>query len=383
MPRIPNSLLRKAHTIDPFLPALLAPCRDIHAAQNELRWLREHFDKVAKTRRARGDTLAKGSLLRQLVLERASGKPIQYILGTEYFGDLEIRCRPGVLIPRQDTAASVTRLVNLLRNAQSLPRELRLLDLCTGTGCIPLLFRHELHRARDDIQVRALGVDVSNKALHLAHCNMHKLCKSELSPYKGRMQLMKADVLVDPFADQVAGRLPLKTALNHNGLPPFWDIMISNPPYISPSEYWKTTTRSVRGYEPKLALVPQPTTNQDDTQQGDLFYPRLLKISRDVEAKIVLLEIADLAQALRVAQLARELDIFDGIEIWREDPDQTTEALAEHDEVLVLGDGNARSVVCWRGLGASWLGKKSVTVDQDDARRLFQSYGGHNFRMPR
>jgi methylase of polypeptide subunit release factors len=103
MPRIPTSLLRKAHAIDPFLSALLAPCRDLHAAQNELRWLREHVEKVAKARRAKGGTLAKGAMLRQLVQERVSGKPLQYLLGTEYFGDLEIRCRPGVLIPRYVT----------------------------------------------------------------------------------------------------------------------------------------------------------------------------------------------------------------------------------------------------------------------------------------
>jgi methylase of polypeptide subunit release factors len=100
MPRIPNRLLRKAHAVDPFLPALLAPCRDLQAAQSELQWLREHVERVAKARRSRGDTLSKGSLLRQLVTERASGKPLQYTLGTEFFGDLEIRCRPGVLIPR-------------------------------------------------------------------------------------------------------------------------------------------------------------------------------------------------------------------------------------------------------------------------------------------
>jgi methylase of polypeptide subunit release factors len=102
MPRIPTSLLRKARTIDPLLPTLLAPCRDLHAAQNELRWLREHADKVVKARQAHGDRLSRASLLRKLVKERASGKPLQYILGTEYFGDLEIRCRPGVLIPRYD-----------------------------------------------------------------------------------------------------------------------------------------------------------------------------------------------------------------------------------------------------------------------------------------
>jgi methylase of polypeptide subunit release factors len=55
---------------------------------------------VAKARRARGDELSKASLLRELVKKRASGSPLQYLLGSEYFGDLEIRCRPGVLIPR-------------------------------------------------------------------------------------------------------------------------------------------------------------------------------------------------------------------------------------------------------------------------------------------
>lgn len=100
MPRIPTALLRKARTIDPFLPALLAPCRDLHTAQNELRWLREHVEKVAKARRVKGDTLARGALLGRLVRERAKGMPLQYLLGTEFFGDLEISCRPGVLIPR-------------------------------------------------------------------------------------------------------------------------------------------------------------------------------------------------------------------------------------------------------------------------------------------
>lgn len=100
MPRIATALLRKAHAIDPFLPALLRPCRDLYAAQNELRWLREHVEKIATTRRERDQVTSNSQLLRQLVRERASGKPLQYVLGSEYFGDLEICCRPGVLIPR-------------------------------------------------------------------------------------------------------------------------------------------------------------------------------------------------------------------------------------------------------------------------------------------
>jgi methylase of polypeptide subunit release factors len=277
---------------------------------------------------------------------------------------------------RQDTAASITHLVRLLRDAPKLPPELRLLDLCTGTGCIPLLFRHELYAGRDDVELRALDVDISDKALHLAHWNTERAHRNTAYARKGQVQLIKADVLINPYADAVAGPLPLKAALNHNGLPTHWDILISNPPYISPSEYWKTTTRSVRGYEPKLALVPPSQPDKDDTQLGDMFYPRLISIARDVEAKIVLLEIADLAQALRVAQLARKLGIFDGIEIWREDPGPTTSAATDHNGFPVCGEGNARSVVCWRGLGALWLGKANAVAEQDDAWRLFHSYPG-------
>ncbi|KAJ4369714.1 hypothetical protein N0V83_005477 [Neocucurbitaria cava] len=374
MPRISTSLLRKARAIDSFLPALLAPCRDLPAAQNELRWLREHVDKVARARRAKGDTLAKGALLRQLVKERASGKPLQYILGTEYFGNLEIRCRPGVLIPRADTAASIAYLVGLLRNAPGLPSQLRVLDLCTGTGCIPLLFQHELYSTPNDIDLRVLGVDISEKALRLSYHNLRKVCNARQYAKKTYLKFMKADVLVNPFAQQTVRSLSLKAALNHNKQPQFWDILISNPPYISPSAYWKTTTRSVRGFEPKLALVPPSRASQTDEEQGDLFYPRLLAIAQDVEAKIVLLEVADLEQALRVARRAQGLDVFDGIEIWREQPDDARHDVPNDDDISILGQGNARSVICWRGAGASWLGKATIaTSQQEDAQRLIQS----------
>jgi hypothetical protein len=111
MPRIPTSLLRQAHTIDPHLPCLLVPCRDLQAARNELRWLREYVERVAKARRARGDILAKGALLRQVVKERVMGRPLQYIMGNEYFGDLEIRCSPGVLIPRWVSIVTLERVM--------------------------------------------------------------------------------------------------------------------------------------------------------------------------------------------------------------------------------------------------------------------------------
>lgn len=95
MPRIPRSVLRRARSISPLLPLLLPTCRDINCARNELRWLGAH---------AIEQSISSGTswraLLRQLCVQRGRGKPLQYILGNQPFGDLEILCTKGVLIPR-------------------------------------------------------------------------------------------------------------------------------------------------------------------------------------------------------------------------------------------------------------------------------------------
>ena len=88
MPRLPNSLIREAYKQNPLLVPILKSCRDLESARNELRWLTEHVGS------------AKSSELAQLARQRGRGVPLQYILGSEWFGDLEIKCRPGVLIPR-------------------------------------------------------------------------------------------------------------------------------------------------------------------------------------------------------------------------------------------------------------------------------------------
>lgn len=94
MPRISSIDLRNARRVDKLLPFLLLACRDIPSARSELRWLKEH----AKATRQNGID-EKAELLRS-VLRRSRNEPLQYILGSEFFGELEIKCRPGVLIPR-------------------------------------------------------------------------------------------------------------------------------------------------------------------------------------------------------------------------------------------------------------------------------------------
>lgn len=106
MPRLAPGLLHRARQIDPLLSLVLRGTRDVASAKNELRWLREFVveqqqqkkhprsnSSHAKERRVRHE-------LRRLCIDRSRGKPLQYIMGTEYFGDLEIACEPEVLIPR-------------------------------------------------------------------------------------------------------------------------------------------------------------------------------------------------------------------------------------------------------------------------------------------
>ncbi|KAF5658745.1 mitochondrial N(5)-glutamine methyltransferase mtq1 [Fusarium heterosporum] len=148
-----------------------------------------------------------------------------------------------------------------------------------------------------------------------------------------------------------------------------WDIMISNPPYVS-EDVWQhgrgQLGYSVRKYEPRLALVP----NNDlpcpsGCNPADVFYARLLDISELLKPKAVLLEIGDENQARRVLQLyfAHPSAQSSTAEIWRDWPDlgetEDTELTVsiggsegEARRVPVKGDGLIRSVMIRNSDGA-------------------------------
>jgi methylase of polypeptide subunit release factors len=96
MPRIRPRDFLQAKAINPSLSTLLPVCRHLRGAQNELRWLKDHAVHVSKRMGQRNHA----DLLTTFIRRRAGGEPLQYILGSEFFGNLEIQCRPGVLIPR-------------------------------------------------------------------------------------------------------------------------------------------------------------------------------------------------------------------------------------------------------------------------------------------
>ncbi|KAI9813807.1 MAG: hypothetical protein M1827_003597 [Pycnora praestabilis] len=383
MPRLSPPFILRAQRIDWLLPVLLRTCRDLQSACNELRWLREHAISLSQQR---GSGHGWRARLKSYCIDRGRGKPLQYILGDQPFGDLNILCRPGVLIPRPETEAHTKHLAKLISgNVDKLPslsidhddtaRKLRILDLCTGTGCISLLLHNLLKK--DIVGLDITGIDLSKDAVRLARENADLICShsavtgtrfSDRSSSLTRCTATKPNFFVgDVFSAYVTapsdGMALKDQVLLDDGIQ---DILISNPPYVSPKGWNTDTSHSVRKWEPKSALVPvQPRTYQNiDT--GDIFYPRLLQIARQKGAQVVLLEVADVDQATRVASMAEKESIWEGIEIWRDWPDETLspEITEEAKEVqingrtvAIRGVGHGRSVLCWRHDGAHWVGR--------------------------
>lgn len=209
--------------------------------------------------------------------------------------------------------------------------------------------------------MRCLGIDVSPTAVELANQNSNEYLRSRKSgetlashssAFQTHAKLPQVDFIQsDIFSPNLYSRL---SAANCSAV----DILVSNPPYISPTAFNHQTARSVRKFEPRIALVPSTSSSmagsdlQKQDSTGDIFYPRLLELGRQTSAQIIALEVSDESQALRVAKLAERRNIWRGIEIWRDAIDQGVEGsnIVEYREgVRIRGSGNGRVVVCRRG----------------------------------
>jgi len=270
---------------------------------------------------------------------------------------------------RQETAASVSYLADLLLQSwkrTGLVDPINVLDLCTGTGCIPLLFHHELFKQPSIAPKigRVVGVDISPQALKLSEDNKAKQLheqhiygssnSTKLDTLRS-MQFVQADIL----ADEHSSSSVMSKLREINPAKPKYDVLISNPPYISSAAFRITTAASVRRYEPKLALVPPHSPSQQIVEDGDAFYPKLYDNAKLVNSRVVLFEVADMEQACRVAAMADKH--WATVEIWRDDPGanvgETEYADVEHgnqQKVRVRGKGNGRSVVAYTTEGTRW-----------------------------
>lgn len=155
--------------------------------------------------------------MRPLVKRRQLREPLQYIIGTTPFHELNLRCDRRALIPRPETEELVERAATLFATPP-----VRVLDLGTGTGAIAL----SLAKAWPQAQVCA--VDASEEALSLAAEN------AALNGLDGRVEFIKSD-----WFTNVKGS---------------FELIVSNPPYLTKEE-WESAEPEVKDYEPYSALV--------------------------------------------------------------------------------------------------------------------------------
>lgn len=136
-----------------------------------------------------------------------------------------------------------------------------------------------------------------------------------------------------------------------------WDVLVCNPPYISRGSFARDTARSVRNFEPRLALVPERGDDEVarwGCESEDVFYARLLGLAARLAPKRVLFEVAGEEQAVRVVDMVwrdeRLVDMYPRVEIWRDNPHAEYESkeIAGR-EVPLRGSGGARAVFLCRG----------------------------------
>lgn len=193
-------------------PRLCAEILLAHAMRCErLRLFTRHDEAPAE------EVLAR---FRESVRQAAAGKPIAYLTGTKDFFSLAFDVTPDVLIPRPETEILVERTIDWVRKRCG--GAARILDLCTGSGCIAVALARHLPNST------IVASDVSAAALAVARRNA---VKHEVD---GRVMFAEGDL----FA-----ACP--------GVEPF-DVIVSNPPYVAEND--PALAANVRDYEPPVAL---------------------------------------------------------------------------------------------------------------------------------
>jgi len=171
--------------------------------------------------------------LEKIILRINDNEPVQYVLGETHFFRRKFTVNHSVLIPRQETELLVREILNL-----DLPINSKILDIGTGSGCIAITLALEL------IAAQVTATDISKEALTVAQHNADTL--------KTHVTLLHHDIL-------------------SAAIPGSYDVIVSNPPYISAEEKNKMK-KNVLDYEPHLALFSE--------HDPLLFYRRIAVNSR-------------------------------------------------------------------------------------------------------
>ena len=162
-------------------------------------------------------------IVEEIVSRLNNNEPIQYILGEVHFCNIDMLIDKRALIPRPETEEMVMDIINTVKNKG----EMRVLDICTGSGCIALALKKAFPQAH------VFAVEISKDALDLAKANARK---NDVD-----IEFIMADILSHDIID--------KLGFDHHN----FDIIVSNPPYVCISEK-ENMHKRVLDYEPSEAL---------------------------------------------------------------------------------------------------------------------------------
>lgn len=164
-----------------------------------------------------------GEKLEAIVKRLQHAEPVQYILGEADFAGRTFHVEPGVLIPRPETA----ELCQWIKEDGIAPR---ILDICTGSGCIAITLALDMPNAE-----KIEGWDISEDAIRIAKANAETLGARNVDiKYRDALQLIEQGAEQDSATEK-------------------WDVIVSNPPYICEKEK-ADMAPNVLDYEPDIAL---------------------------------------------------------------------------------------------------------------------------------
>ncbi len=178
------------------------------------------------------------TLYREYLRRRGEREPLQYIVGhAEFYGESFLVNRK-VLIPRPETEQLVEKIVK--ENLS--PELIKIMDIGTGSGNIPIILKKEIPTA--DIT----GVDISNEALEIARENCKIILNDEV------INFVQGDIFDENFTESFSD----------------FNIIVSNPPYVSGEEF-NSLEDEVKLFEPEIAVT--------DKANGLTFYERIADVA--------------------------------------------------------------------------------------------------------
>lgn len=194
--------------------------------------------------------------------QRAEHIPLQQLTGEQDFMGLTFAVNEHVLIPRQDTEILVDEVLKELHDG------MRVLDMCTGSGCILISLLHYSNGCE------GLGVDLSAEALKVAERNAQRILGENFSETKDcgvktfETESDDAETAINTAENETAGRARFLQSDLFENVEGKFEIIVSNPPYIASAEVDKLMPE-VRDHEPRMAL--------DGTADGLYFYRRIIE----------------------------------------------------------------------------------------------------------